>query len=942
MRKKMISKTISHYRILEKLGAGGMGEVYKAEDTRLHRMVALKVLRSGGGGRDDSPGRESKKRFLREAQAAAALNHPNIATIYAVEEFDEGGESVSFIAMEYVEGKPLSQYAREKNLTVAEAIEIVLAIADALEAAHQRGIIHRDVKPANVMITRDRRVKVLDFGLAKFVRPEAKRASAAEAESASLRTTPGLVMGTLAYMSPEQARGEEVDCRSDIFSLGVALYELLTGRMPFTGETTVALVDNLLHAEPLALNQFNPHITPDLERLTRRMLEKDHQRRYANLSEVRRDLTASQRAKRFYEFGEFQMDVSERRLRRGAATIDLKPKVFDLLVLLVQNAGRLLEKEQIFQSLWPDTIVEEANLNVSVSALRKALGETASDPRYIETVPKRGYRFIASVRVKELAPPAAAEVRLETHRFTLPLSVAAQAPAPPETATTLASTGALNASSARVKRAGRLRWLLVIVALLPLTGITLWLWSRFTAGAQPRSIAVLPFKMLAHNDADQALAMGMTDALITKLSGLPMLIVRPTSSVTKYAGASADPIAAGRELAVEAVLDGRVQQAEKELRVTAQLIRVSDGATLWSGTINDYLTNVFQVQDSISEKMIAALEIRLSKQQEQRLTKRYTESAEAYQLFLQGQYQNDQGTPDSARRAIGYYQAAISKDPDYALAWARMADAHFAIGEYAGVVRKEERARSLAAAEQALRLDPALSEAHEVSVLPKLTINWDWAGAEASIKRAIELNPNNPTAHATCAELLVAQGRDDEALRESETARRLDPTSVVRLLGHARTLLDTRHLSEAEAAARKAIALAPQLIPGHRTLGSILSAQRRYDEAIAEYLKDANRDGFSNVPLGLGVAYARKGMRAEAERVIAERKKILGSGGSNYYGLAAIYAALGEKDQAFVWLEKSWQEREVPITFLKRDHLLEPLSSDPRFADLVRRIGLRP
>jgi|GEM_PF-142536 len=938
----MIGKTISHYRVLEKLGAGGMGEVYRAEDTRLHRNVALKVLRSGSSGKSDSHSQESKRRFLREAQAAAALNHPNIATIYAVEEFDIGGETSSLIAMEYIDGKTLSQYAREKNLSLAEAIEIVLEIALALEAAHRRGIIHRDVKPSNVMITRDRRIKVLDFGLAKFVRKDADHDTLEGFDSGSLHTTPGLVMGTLAYMSPEQAMGEKVDCRSDIFSLGVLLYELLAGRLPFTGETTVAMINSLLQAEAPALNPFNPQVTSDLERIVRRMLEKDRNRRYASLGEAQRDLGASKNAKRRYEFGEFQLDVSERLLMRGETVIDLKPKVFDLLVLLVQNAGRLMEKETIFQSLWPDTVVEEANLNVSVSALRKALGDTASDPRYIETAPKRGYRFIARVTEKAVAPPPAV---VETESLTPPPRIVA---AKSDAATTIGLSGELNAAPSRSGTRWHLVprwWLLVIAAPLLLAAMAIWFWPRLSSDEQPRTIAVLPFKMLARpdqKDADQALALGMTDALITKMSGLPMLIVRPTSSVTKYAGANADPIAAGRELEVEAVLDGHLQQAEKELRVTAQLIRVRDGATLWAGTINDYLTNVFQVQDSISEKMIGALEISLSKQQERRLAKRYTESAEAYQLFLLGQYQSDLGTPDSYDRAVGYYQAAVRKDPEYALAYARLAEVLFATGEYHMGERKALRQQSQATVEKALGLDPNLSEAHEVAVWAKLTMNFDWAGAESEIKQSLALNPNNPAAHSAYARMLIALGRNDEAARESETAIRLDPTSITRMVDRVTALLDLRRSGEAEALARKLVELNPQLVMGHRMLATVLNVQSRFDEAIAEYMKDANRDGYSNVPIGLGIAYARKGLRADAERVIAERKKILGSGGSNFYGLAAIHAALGEKDRAFEWLEKSCQEREIPLLTIRRDPALEPLSSDPRFADLLRRMGLKP
>jgi tetratricopeptide (TPR) repeat protein len=235
-----------------------------------------------------------------------------------------------------------------------------------------------------------------------------------------------------------------------------------------------------------------------------------------------------------------------------------------------------------------------------------------------------------------------------------------------------------------------------------------------------------------------------------------------------------------------------------------------------------------------------------------------------------------------------------------------------------------------------------LSDAYEVAVLPRLTINWDWAAAESSVKRALELNPNSATAHNTYAELLIAQGRVEEAVRESEISLRFDPTSLQRMRDHARTLSDARRLDEAEALARKGVALAPLSILGRRTLGGILNARGKYDEAIVEFTYQAERGGLSNVPIGLGIAYAHTGRRADAERVIAERKKLLGRGGSNYYGLAVIYAALGEKDQAFEWLEKSWQEQEVAILYLKQASAFVPLRTDPRFAEMMRRIGLRP
>jgi serine/threonine protein kinase/tetratricopeptide (TPR) repeat protein len=287
----MIGETVSHYRILERLGAGGMGEVYKAEDLRLHRPVALKVL-LGGPQRTE----EARLRFLREAQAASALNHPNIATIYEIDEIERDGERHSFIVMEYIAGRTLKDYVGGSGFSVAEALEIVMQIADALAEAHGRGIVHRDVKPSNVMISESRRVKVLDFGVAKFrLAPPEGGATATDYHTEIMQTTPGAVLGTFAYMSPEQALGKEVDQRSDIFSLGVLLYELLTERLPFSGGTTLAVVDSILHAEPHPPSRFNQEVAPELDRIARKMLEKDRERRYQSLREVYLDVDALQR-----------------------------------------------------------------------------------------------------------------------------------------------------------------------------------------------------------------------------------------------------------------------------------------------------------------------------------------------------------------------------------------------------------------------------------------------------------------------------------------------------------------------------------------------------------------------------------------------------------------------------------------------------------------------
>ncbi len=279
----MIGETISHYRILARLGQGGMGEVYKAQDLRLQRLVALKLML------EEAKTDHSKQRFVREARAASALNHPNIATVYEIDEIEREGSLYSFIVMEFVEGRTLKDYADQ--LAIGEVIDIVMQIAEGLAEAHARGIVHRDIKPSNVMLNEGRRVKLLDFGVAKY-QPARNDDAITESLSQSdvLMTTPGLVIGTFAYMSPEQALGKDVDQRGDIFSLGVMFYELLAGRHPFDGRTTLALVDSILHEEPRPLSVFNPKVTPELEAICRRMLAKDREQRYPTAGDVLRDL----------------------------------------------------------------------------------------------------------------------------------------------------------------------------------------------------------------------------------------------------------------------------------------------------------------------------------------------------------------------------------------------------------------------------------------------------------------------------------------------------------------------------------------------------------------------------------------------------------------------------------------------------------------------------
>jgi len=585
--------------------------------------------------------------------------------------------------------------------------------------------------------------------------------------------------------------------------------------------------------------------------------------------------------RKIYEFGSFRLDVTERLLWKDGELLSPTPKVFDLLALLVANHGHLLEKETLVEELWPGSFVEEANLNVNISALRRVLGEAPNENKFIETVPRRGYRFVAEVR-----------------------GIAADTAEPDAAAEPVSQTAGKKIS--RRKFSARVI-LIVLVAVLVLLIAGFYVWrTAFENGSSGdvRTIAVLPFKPLTRTGGDEVLEMGMADALITRLSNLRQVTVRPTSSVLKYTEANTDFMKIGRELQVEAVLDGRIQRADNKIRVTVQLIRTSDGESLWADSFDDYFTNIFAVQDSISEMIAEKLSVRLTRAEEETMNRRDTESSEAYSLYLQGQYHHNKASPEELEKALVFYRQAVEKDPEYVLPYAGMSEIYQSFVNY-NIDPDMSRRKASEYAEKAIRLNPNSAEGWTALGRVRLYIDWDFAGSGEAFRRAVGIKPKDPGIRHSYSSYLSSINRSDEAVREMQTALRLDPVSVYINNDFVRILMSAHRFDEALAQAKKAAELDPRYVFTHRNLAFVYSMKGMHREAIGELQQEAELGGLKKVTAISGYVYARAGNRSEAEKVLQDYRNSFGQVGVNYLNLALIHLGLGEKDLAIENLEKS-------------------------------------
>jgi DNA-binding winged helix-turn-helix (wHTH) protein/TolB-like protein/Tfp pilus assembly protein PilF len=631
-----------------------------------------------------------------------------------------------------------------------------------------------------------------------------------------------------------------------------------------------------------------------------------------------------------FEFEDFRLNPVERVLMRDGELVPLTPKVFDLLLLLVENHGHVLEKDRLMHEVWPDTFVEEGNLTQNISVLRKALGEK----QYIQTIPRRGYRFVGNIKLL----PANDEALLVEERIHSRIVVH-------ET-----DDASLNGRVLPAVVLARQRTFVVAAAglcVIIAAGIAWSLLRKTSASpsvaprAPIRSIAVLPFKPLSSEGREEYLELGIADSLITRLSNVKQIIVRPTSSVRKFAGTTYDPIVAGRELKTDAVIDGSIQRLGDRLRINVQLIRVSDGSVLWGYHCDDLCTDLFSAQDSIAENVAHSLALTLSDVEDEALAKRYTSNPEALRAFLNARYYYGKRTRDSATRTVEYLEKAVELDPKYALAYAALSEAYASLSFLHVTTAKESMPKAKAAADRALELDPSLAQAHSAAGFIKLTYEWDWDGADREFKKALELNPNESVVHDDYATLLEALGRTDEAIAEDDKARELDPLSLLVSRNDGRAYYYARRYDRAIQIWQETAEMDPTFPAVNNWLTWAYELDGKYDQAIDTYLKQETLRGMTpEEQLSTRRLYESAGWTRFWQQMLEIHEPQFSSPSTDAYEVMQLYRRLGRNDEAFAWLNKACDERAVWVLWLRVDPALDNLRADPRFAKLMKRVGL--
>ncbi len=768
---------LDRYQILERVGIGGCGAVYKAYDEELQRYVAVKIPHQ-----DRFASAAAKEMFLREARSLATLRNPGIVPVHDVGFYQGGeGDTTCFIVSEYMDGGNLADHVAEHRLSPDEAARIAIALAEALHYAHGKGLVHRDVKLSNILRDADGNVYIADFGLALRDEDIGKGFGFA---------------GTPTNMSPEQARGEAnlVDGRTDVYGLGVVLYELLTGQRPFESDDVNNLLDQIERQEPKPLRQINDQVPKELERTCLKSLSKRPSDRHSTAMDMADDL------RRFTR----RHTESVRTMTPAMWTM---AAIFVAVVTLVLTVGRG----------W-----------VSPSDVPDASGSA--------------------------------------------------------------------------------------------TAI--------------RSLAVLPFRQIGEGQAADHVALGTADSLITKLSNLRQVVVRPTESVQDFPRHGADALSAGRELQVDAVLEGSLQQSADKTRTRVRLLRVSDGQSLWAATFDEDAVDLFSVQDVISAQVARALAAQLTAEETKRIEHRFTENRKAYEAYIKGRYHWNQRAiigPRAIRKGIEYFLEAIDNDPLYALAYAGLAESYALTNIYGESLDEEAFPRARAAAQKALELDSGLTEAQATLAFVSFYHDWDWDRAEQEFQRAIELNPNYATAHQWYGELLYFSQRFDESIVQLKRAAELDPLSPVIKGLQGAPFMWRRDYKRARQEYAKAIELHPHLVVTLYGLAVCYEQESRFDKALEVYQAEGYAPGQAYV-------LARMGQETKAREILDKTMRSSPHKAFPYH-VAIIHIGLGEFDQAFKWLRKAYESRDEHMTWLKVDSKLDPIRDDPRFLKLLKDVG---
>lgn len=746
----LAGKTIGSYRILSRVGAGGMGEVYRAHDAKLDRDVALKLLPG-----DLTSNADRLRRFHAEARAVSALNHPHILVIHDFGELD----GRPFIVTEFVEGETLRQRLDRAAVPAQDAVAIATQVAGALAAAHARGIVHRDIKPENIMVRHDGYVKVLDFGIAKLV----DRSTAGDI-TAALATQAGVLLGTPHYMSPEQAEGKAVDARSDLFSLGVVLFELATGTRPFTGDTPLAVLSSILRDAPPPMTDLNPLLVPDLARIVGRCLTKECDRRYQSAADLKADLE--------------ELERSPRRPGESTPAID--------------------------------------------------------------------------------------------------------------------------------------------------------------------SLAVLPFENASGDPDAEYLSDGVTESLINRLSQIPTLRVVPRSTAFRYKGRDCDPNEAGRQLKVKAVLTGRVLQRGDTLSVQADLVDVRRDAQLWGERLLRRGSDIFAVEDEIARQIADNLRLKLTGEERERLARRYTDDTHAYHLYLRGKFHWSRRTGPDLVKSVGYFNEAITADPNYALPYAGLADAYVVMSAFEAGVPKELLSKAKVATGRALAIEPDLSEALAELLIIAPWLDRDWHAADDIHRRVMRRQPAYWLAHDHYAMTLAARGRVDEAVAEVRRGQALEPLSLVVHHHVAWMLIMAGRSDEAIAECERALDMDSSFGMLHLWMGIAFDQQERYEDAIASLERAVALKATRSMSIAAAAhAYASSGRIDEARQRLAQLEQESAARYVEPYALALIHIALGDSEAALRFLEQGYRDNSFWLGMLVRtDTRLASLHRDARFQDLLRRLGV--